>query len=104
MPNTSRKGNEGERVVGEWLTERGYIIGSRRHLKGPGDWLAVHPETGHVMILEVKKCKKVWDQFRRPEREEMKALKLPPNAERLLVNVTSVKNKELVFFGEKSWP
>jgi Holliday junction resolvase-like predicted endonuclease len=104
VANTSRKGNEGERVVGKWYAERGYILGSRRHIKGPGDWLVVHPETGRVLLVEAKKCKNIWDNFRPKEREEMKAMKLPPGAERLLVNVISVKNKELAFFGEKTWP
>lgn len=104
MANTTRQGIEAELFVGRWLTERAWIIGSRRHIKGPADWLAVHPETGRVWLIEVKKCKKVWDQFRPKEREEMKAMKLPPGGERLLVNVLSIKNEELAFFGEKSWP
>lgn len=89
-----------------WYQERGYVVGSRRHLKGPADLLTVHPKSGIVGLVECKACKpkQLWQNFRREDREAMKAQPLPPGGERLVVNVISIKNEELSFFGEKSWP
>ncbi len=107
MPkNTSRKGNEGERFVIKWLEERGWLVATRRHLKGPGDILATLPHSGTVWLIESKyvKPKQLWQNFERKDRQEMREQPLPEGGERLVCNVLSIKNEELMFVGEKSWP
>lgn len=37
----SRRGDDREVKVGQWLEEHGYVVGSRRHIGGAGDLLAV---------------------------------------------------------------
>lgn len=103
MPNTSRKGNVGERFVTRWLEERGWVVASRRHIGGSGDLLAVLPENGRVMLIEVKHCKQkqLWQNFRREDREEMRKTKLPEGSERYVVNKVG---EELVWLSEKCWP
>lgn len=100
MSNVSR-GIAGELFVAEWLTERGWVVGSRRHIKGPGDLLAVHPD-GSCWLVEVKKAKNLWEQFRRVDRAAMKALALPEGAELWAVNV--LPKKELRWEPESAWP
>lgn len=88
--------------MAEWLTERGWVVGSRRHIKGPGDLLAVHPDDGAVWLIEVKKAKDLWQQFRRADRAAMKALVLPVGGERWVVNV--LPKKELRWEPQSAWP
>jgi Holliday junction resolvase-like predicted endonuclease len=102
--NTSRVGNSAEVFVAKWLEERGWVVGSRRHIGGAGDLLAVLPSSGMTWLIEVKCCKNVWQQFRRSDRDDMRATELPEGAERYVCNVLSVKKEELVFLGERSWP
>jgi len=102
MANTARKGNAAEVFVARWLEERGYVVGSRRHIGGAGDLLAVLPSTGKTMLIEVKHCKNVWQQFRREDRQAMKDTPLPEGGERYVVN--KIGKDELLWLGEKSWP
>lgn len=104
--NSSRKGNQAELFLVGWLQERGWLVGTRRHLKGPGDILAVLPSTGVVWLLECKcvKPKQLWQNFERSDRQEMRGQELPPGGERYVVNILSIKNEELDFRSEKSWP
>lgn len=99
--NTARKGNAAESFVAKWLQERGWVVASRRHIGGAGDLLAVHPDDGATWLVEVKCCKELWQQFRREDREEMKATTLPENGERWVVNK---KGSELVWVPESAWP
>jgi Holliday junction resolvase-like predicted endonuclease len=99
--NTARKGNSAEVFVARWLEERGWVVGSRRHIGGAGDLLAVLPSSGVTWLIEVKCCKNVWQQFRRSDRDDMRATELPEGAERYVVNKVG---KELVWLGEKTWP
>lgn len=100
--NTSRKGNAAELHVGHWLQEYDWTVGSRRHIGGAGDHLAVH-STGKVWLIEVKACKNLWQNFTRADRQEMREAKakLPPGSEIWVVNV---KGKELIWTPESQWP
>lgn len=60
--NTTRKGNAGENLVSNDLQGKGWVYGSRRHIGGPGDGLAV--KAGHKpRLIEVKKTKTAWSHF-----------------------------------------
>lgn len=112
------RGNAAERYVAKWLQDRGWIVGSRRHIGGAGDLLAVHPEPlikggedfldflgdpipTSVWLIEVKAAKELWQQFRREDRQAMRDTFLPPGGERFCVNV---RGKELEWYPESSWP
>jgi Holliday junction resolvase-like predicted endonuclease len=101
--NTSRVGNAAEVFVARWLEERGWIVGSRRHIGGAGDLLAVLPSSGVTWLIEVKCCqpKRIWGNFERADRQAMRDTPLPEGAERYVVNKVG---KELVWLGENSWP
>lgn len=99
--NTARKGNAAERFVAHKLEDWGWVVASRRHIGGAGDLLAAHPDDGAVWLIEVKDCKSLWQQFRRADRDEMKATALPPRGERWVVNKCG---SELVWVPESAWP
>lgn len=108
--NTARKGNSAEVYVARWLQDRGWIVGSRRHIGGAGDLLAVDTQgdglgngrpAGVVWLIEVKCCKELWQQFRREDRQAMRDTPLPPGGERFVVNK---RGKELIWTPESMWP
>lgn len=101
--NTSRKGSIAERLVRADLISKGFIPGSRRHLKGGGDELAVHPN-GAVWLLEVKAVPKKSGKFHAfgpSDRAEMRKVPLPKGADRWLVNV---RGEDLEYVHELTWP
>lgn len=102
--STVSRGNAAERYVAKWLANRGWLVASRRHIGGAGDLLAVREALGtaEVWLIEVKSCKNLWENFRKEDREEMKATELPPGGKRWLVNVLA--KKELDWRPESSWP
>ena len=119
--NTSRKGSSAENFVANWLQNRGWLVGSRRHIGGAGDLLAVWPgfyvakaiwiadeierPDGRIWLIEVKNSNSVWRDFTRADRQEMREQELPPESEHFCVNVRgSGKNRELTWYGEKDWP
>lgn len=107
--NTSAKGAEAERFVTKDLEAKGWLVGSRRHTKGSGDHLAVHPEGGGVWLVETKAAARSCSPFTaysKAEREEMKATPLPPNGVRVLALVrgSRQKNMEATYIPESAWP
>jgi len=105
---TSRKGAEAERFVHKDLESKGWLVGSRRHTKGSGDHLAVHPEGGGVWLVETKaaaKNRSAFTAFCKEEREAMKATPVPPNGVRVLALVRgSGKNMQVEYIQESAWP
>jgi hypothetical protein len=109
MKNTSRRGNEAERFVCKDLEAKGWLVGSRRHTKGAGDHLAVHPEGGGVWLVETKAVgpkRSPFTAFCRPEREAMKATPVPPEGKRMLAVVrgSSPRNMQVEYISETAWP
>lgn len=51
--NTSSKGTAAELRVASYLQARGWLVGSRRHIGGAGDLVAIRAE-GERRLLEVK--------------------------------------------------
>jgi len=97
----------------------GYVAGSRRHIGGPGDQLFVHPrgsgeiedpltgdEYSWCLLVETKKCKSVWENFRTDDREAMLDQQLPFSAERLLVNIAGAGKTMRIdrVYREYEWP
>jgi Holliday junction resolvase-like predicted endonuclease len=102
--NTSRKGTAAELAVADWLEERGFLVASRRHIKGAGDLLAVHPG-GEVRLVEVKGCKSLWSNFTRADRQEMRETMLPLGSSRWAANVNgSGKRRTIRWVAERDWP
>lgn len=101
--NTTRKGSKAERLVRADLQEKGWIVGSRRHVKGGGDEIAVHPN-GTIWLLEVKAIPRKAGRFHAfgpADRAEMRSTPLPKGAERWLVNV---RGEDLEYVSEIAWP
>lgn len=106
MRNTTAKGSDAENYVAKHLEAKGYTVASRRHRKGGGDLLAVHPE-GPILLVEVKGCKdQIWSRFPRSQRQEMRETPMPPeNGERVLAHVTgSGDNRSIAWWAESEWP
>lgn len=106
------RGSAAENFVIKYFEALGYIAGSRRHIPGPGDQLFIH-ETGYridgfgsVLLVETKKCKKVWEQFRRSDRADMIAQVIPQGGERLLVNVAGAGKTMRIdhIYRQHEWP
>lgn len=102
--NTARKGNTAERFVAKDLESRGFLVGSRRHVGGAGDHIAVHPG-GEVWLVEVKATKERFSDFRRGDRLAMKETPLPLVSARYLAHVTgSGDNLAVEYVHERDWP
>jgi len=103
--NRSAKGNGAENFVALDLEAKGYVVASRRHRKGGGDLLAVHP-AGPVLLVEVKGCKdQLWARFPRSQRQEMQETPMGEVGERVLAHVTgSGANRRIAWYAESEWP
>lgn len=65
-------GHQRERAVGAHLRKQGWLLGSRRHEPGPGDWLAYKLHT--AMLVEVKSTAGgPWETYGPKERAELDA-------------------------------
>jgi hypothetical protein len=69
--NTAQKGNSKEVATAHILQREGYIVGSRRHVRGPGDLLAFHP-IKRAQLIEVKYGSDPWMNFRPADRDELR--------------------------------
>jgi hypothetical protein len=98
--NTSRKGSSAELLVRKDKEALGYLAGSRRHIKGAGDEIYVHPG-GDVQLVEVKACKNLWSNFTRGDRQEMRETLLPLGGSRWVANV---RGKSIEYVHERDWP
>lgn len=118
MSHVSR-GSAAENFVVRYFEAMGYVAGSRRHIGGPADQLFVHPkgcgeiedpytgdEFAWCLLVETKKCKKVWENFRLEDREAMLNQPLPFGSERLLVNVAGARETMRIdrIYREDEWP
>ncbi len=102
--NTARKGNTAERFVSKDLEAKGFLVGSRRHVGGAGDLIAVHPG-GEVRLVEVKATKERFAGFKPEDREAMKRTLLPLASGRYLAHVTgSGSNLSVAYVHERDWP
>lgn len=102
--STASRGNAAENFVVRDLESKGFLVGSRRHIGGAGDLLAVRPD-GLVWLVEVKKCKELWQQFRRADRQEMRDTPLPPGGKRWAANVRGSGEKRTIrWAAESEWP
>lgn len=110
------RGNSAERYVAKRLRDAGWLVGSLRHSKGAGDLIALWPhatngnhpadgvtavKTGKTLLIECKRCKELWQQFRREDRQAMRNTPLSPGGERWVVNK---RGNELIWMAEKDWP
>jgi hypothetical protein len=102
--NTARKGNAAERFVAKDLERRDFLVGSRRHVGGSGDHIAVHPG-GEIWLVEVKATKERFGGFTPGDREAMKATPLPLSGQRYLAHVTGSGDRLAVeYVHERDWP
>ena len=67
--NTSRKGNGKEKATEHWLEAKGYLVGSRRHIGGAGDLLAVKGSV--TRLIEVKATQTAYAHFGPQDRKEL---------------------------------
>lgn len=100
--NTSAKGNKGELKVAEELQDDGWVVGSRRHISGPGDLLATKPGE-RPRLIEVKTRKKLWEGFRREDREALREYAAQHGC---VAEVAWLKPyaREAIYIDEASWP
>jgi hypothetical protein len=107
VANTSRKGSSGECFVRAELEAKGALVGSRRHIGGAGDELALFP-SGEVWLVEVKTLgvsQSPYKGFTRLDRREMKETPLPPGGSRWLAVVRgSGKTRRTEWIAEADWP
>ena len=115
MSSTAR-GNAAENYVAEQLEGMGYVVGSRRHRRGGGDNVAVHPDPlsaplGTPILVEVKKCKRRGNlfsggYFSKEQRQLMRETPLPVGGRRFLAWVTGSSKRyfRAEFIPETDWP
>lgn len=104
---TVARGNSAECFVREDLERRGFLVGSRRHIKGAGDDIGVHPG-GEVWLVETKALGRKasrFENFRRGDRLAMKETLLPLGASRYLALVRgSGERRTIEYVHERDWP
>jgi len=98
--NAVSKGSAAERLVVKDLEAKGFLVGSRRHIPGPGDLLAVRGD-GLTWLIEVKCRKNPYEGFRKPDREAMKEILLPVGGARWLA---CVRGQRIDWIPESDWP
>lgn len=97
-------------MVAAKLEAEGWTVASRRHRKGGGDLLAIHPVKGHIQLVEVKTCSTRGavfggGYFSREQRQEMRETPLPEFATRWLARVHGpVKERQIEWVGADQWP
>lgn len=99
---TSAKGNGFEVQVARQLEQEGWTVGSRRHIGGCGDLLAVR-DGERPRLIECKRgARSPYEHFREPDRNRMRDYA----AERGLVAELAWRKDrgKLVFLDEAAWP
>jgi hypothetical protein len=95
-----------ETRVMQFLAGYGWVCGSRRHIPGPGDVLAVRPLPAtiqhEVRLIEVKSTLTPYSHFGPASRKEMSVLAREIGALAQLAWWPS--RGVLVFIGEPEWP
>lgn len=99
---TSHKGNGFERQVAKQLEQDGWTVGSRRHIGGCGDLLAVKPGERPRLIECKRGAGSPYENFRTVDRNDMRDYA----AERgLVAELAWRKDRGRVeFIDEASWP
>ncbi len=75
--NSTRKGNEKELRSAEIFTADGFVVGSRRHIGGPGDLLCVRSGGDirggrfEILLVEVKATTSPYAHFGKKNRKEL---------------------------------
>jgi hypothetical protein len=105
--NTARQGNSFENVVGRSLEDRGWLVGSRRHRKGGGDWLAVSLELELFWLVECKATKGMWDHFGPADRQMLaEAADRHSTSEQRVAPILAFRlpGNRIRWVPKKSWP
>lgn len=81
--NTARVGNAKEVQTARLLQEDGWVVGSRRHIGGAGDLLAIRVGS-RPRLIEVKCRKNLWEGFRAADRMALLTLAESADADALV--------------------
>jgi Holliday junction resolvase-like predicted endonuclease len=101
-PRGVAAGNRRELRVSDYLREQGWCVGARRHLAGPGDLLAVHPD-GRVWLVEVKST--AGGPYERFDPADRAAIRVEAARIRgVAVLVWWPPRKDLTFLFPDAWP
>jgi len=104
------RGIVSENFVANWLEDEGWTVASRRHRRGGGDLVAIHPIKGHIWLIEVKLCPTrgavfSGGYFSREQRQEMRETPMPGYAVRYLARVHGpTKERQIEWVVESEWP
>ena len=102
--NTARKGNAAEVKVGKQLEADGWVVGSRRHIGGAGDLLAVSTITRRSMLVEVKTTSRgPWADFGPADRKAMSGAASSIGARAYLVWWPTT-HEQPEWIAEELWP
>jgi len=102
LRNTSFKGNSFDVQVARQLEGEGYTVGSRRHIKGPGDLLAWR-EGEPARLIECKRGSgSPYANFRRADRAELREY---ARAHGLVAELAWRKDRgKLEYIPDGAWP
>ncbi len=64
--NTNRLGDMTELAAALWLADQGYEVFPNFGCSGPVDLIALDPETGKIMLIDVKTCR-IYDTNDKPQ-------------------------------------
>jgi Holliday junction resolvase-like predicted endonuclease len=102
LVNRVGKGNATELLVATDLESKGWVVGMRRHRKGGGDLIAVHPDVTRVRVIEVKgNAGSPYEHFRPTERTALSRVAAYLAADALLAHV---QRGRINWYPEEHWP
>ena len=102
MSNVGR-GIAGERRAWHHLEDLGFLVGSRRHIGGAGDILAVSPDPAAALLVEVKtNGSSPFATFYPPDRAELIATAIEYQCTPLLCWTPSAST--IFYIPEDEWP
>lgn len=115
MKRAASAGNDRELRVMDWLTQWGWMCGSRRHIGGAGDIIAVRwfadddradasdpLGDADLIIVEVKSTQRPYDHFLPADRQAMRDLAADIHADAWLAWWPA--RKPLVWLPAAGWP
>jgi Holliday junction resolvase len=113
MRGAAQRGRDAEVECAQLLQTDGWVVGSRRHIPGPGDLLAVKltgaedfaPENRHhlVWLIEVKTTSRPYERFGPDLRHEMSEMARRLGA-RAMLAYKPQRTREWEWIPEDAWP
>lgn len=83
MDQKQQKGVASELIAEYYLTKSGYIVFTKKSVQSPVDLIAIDPNTGEILLIDVKTA-----SIRRSDQQKGTTIRRSPNDEQKRLNVS----------------